>query len=350
MSGLAKAVLDGLSRLAAGLLRLLPPSIRESLFLRLLRVFCRLATQAGPFVVSVVARPKSADAIARAPMDGDPEEHRFGILVQGPLLSIDDYSFETVRLYRKLFPRATVLLSTWRNEEAAARAIAQATGCRLVLNEMPAFRGNGNVNLQLTTTRAGLRALREAGVEFALKTRTDQRLHSPYALLFLRSLLKAEPLGPTASGSGLGGRIMMLSPYSRLYFPQAVSDFLTFGHLEDVLKFWSMPLLEPQNAEADRQVSIETRLVRHFLSSLGWRWEDSDESHWASLRDIFCLVDHGQLDWFWYKYDYWLENRMEPRARPGYSVNSLEDCFSFPLWHALRHLELTPASLGLRRP
>lgn len=324
--------------------------MNPSLSLRLLRIFCRLATKATPFVVSYVARPKSADSIARASMEGDPEEHRFGILMQGPLLHDDRFTLETARLYRKLFPRAALLLSTWKSEEAAAREIERETGCRLILNEPPAFRGNGNINLQLTATQAGLRALQEAGVAYALKTRTDQRLYSPYALLFLRSLLRAEPLGPSAAGSGLKGRLIMLSPYTRLHIPQAISDFLTFGHLEDVVKYWSLPLHRVENAEADSKDTVETHIVRHFLNSLAWKWEDSYASHWDSLRELFCLVDHGQLDWFWYKYDYWNENRSEPRAWPGYSVNSLEDSFCFPLWHALRHLELRPSSVGFKRP
>jgi hypothetical protein len=83
-------------------------------------------------------------------------------------------------------PGAAVLcyFSTWQDEGASPVALAYAAAnFTLVLSQPPAHPGWHNVNLQLTSSHAGLRAAAAAGATHALKMRGDVHVTSAAALL-----------------------------------------------------------------------------------------------------------------------------------------------------------------------
>lgn len=281
-------------------------------------------------------RPKETGLLLSEPKAGeDSEQGRCGIIIQGPLQLQDDFTRQTALLYKRFFPRATLVLSTWKDQEALTRSLAEEVGCAYVVSDPPAYRGPQNVNSQARSTRAGLAYLREKGCEYALKTRSDQRVSSPLALHYLRSLLRAHPAGKFATAAKQKGRLVALSCYTRLNMPYHVCDFLSFGHLEDVARLWSLPDVKPEEVGPSYKTTAEIDVTRHFLNKLGWPLAGTPDDYRNVLREFFCLINHSHLDLFWCKYESWSENRCEPHVFAGSETPSSGECYTHEQWHTL---------------
>lgn len=230
------------------------------------------------------------------------------IVIQGPLVSKDNFTLETVCLYRKHFPEAQLIVSTWLNESSTLLRKIRDSGAVVVLNEPPTISGPANINRQLVSSFAGIQKAHELGNQYVLKTRTDQRIYAPNALQFLLNISKSFPLRQATVQMG---RLVGCSLGTLKYRLYGVSDMLLFGKVEDMLLFWGAPL---DNRDADSQPSddsvrsfcrwcaCEVYLVTHFLQLIGcsvkWTLEDS----FRVFAEHFCIVDRECIDLFWPKY------------------------------------------------
>ena len=59
-------------------------------------------------------RPVYADK--NLSVSDQPLKRKTCIVMQGPLLDFKDFTFETIKLYNKIFPSVDVILSTWNTE------------------------------------------------------------------------------------------------------------------------------------------------------------------------------------------------------------------------------------------
>lgn len=111
-------------------------------------------------------------------------------------------------------------------------------------SERPADPGSGNLNLQLTSTRAGTETARDLGAEYVLKARSDQRLYAPQSLPFLHSLL------------------------------------------DDVA---ALPHGSPRQALERR--ALEFHLGLSYLERIGWPVQGTIADWWRLLAERFVVVD-----------------------------------------------------------
>jgi hypothetical protein len=156
----------------------------------------------------------------------------------------------------------------------------------------------GNLSRQIQTTLQGIEAAQASEAKYVLKVRTDQRLYSNLAIDYLQSVLT---IFPAESHVGqVKGRIIFPSSNSFIDRVLGATDFMQFGHLEDVLKFWTSSLRHslPSNLE------WETIITASYLLEIGWERETllTKESWTLSMREVFGFVDGSSLDFFWHKY------------------------------------------------
>jgi hypothetical protein len=258
-------------------------------------------------------RPIQAEAIATM-SDATPPSHT-AIVLQGSLGDFGDFTLNTIRLYQKHFPDVPVILSTWTDEKPSLIEVARREGATVILNDPPQIRGLSNINCQLVSSLNGIRQAQEIGAKYVLKTRTDQRIYAPNAIQFMESLLRLFPLrGERLQKERLIGCSLNTYKY-RLY---GVSDMLLFGHIDDMLLFWSTQhdTRGPEswlNHETIRDFcyfrTCEVYLVTHFLERIGvpvkWTLADS----FRAYAENFCIVDRESLDLFWPKYERAIEFR-----------------------------------------
>jgi hypothetical protein len=255
------------------------------------------------------------------------------VVMQGPLVAQDGFTAGTVELYRRQLRRAKVIVSTWQGSDAALVARLTAAGAEVVLSSPPDVSGVSNVNYQILSTRAGVERAAACGAEYVLKVRADQRAYAAGLDEALLGLLEAFP----CQGKGSPRRrILVPSTDTRLFIPYHLADQLQFGHVEDVLAYWSAPL-DDQPRQTDWSLSVgelaatravaEVYLTAHYLERQGVPAPCRLESWWDALARYFCVVDNSLLDWYWPKHD----QRSEYRYRT-YAEARNSDVLTFADW------------------
>ena len=161
------------------------------------------------------------------------------IVIQGPIEYTNNYTVETFKLYRSIYPNAPIILSTWKEGATNSfRRVCKENAVVLLENEPPKIRAYGNMNMQLKSSLEGVRYVKEnTSAKFVLKTRTDQRINYFSFLVYFKNLLKTFP----PKGDKLHERIIFLGSQVTKAHPFYPHDFLVFGHVEDIFKLFDIP-------------------------------------------------------------------------------------------------------------
>ena len=234
------------------------------------------------------------------------------VVIQGPIIDEFDFTLESVKLYRNIFPVSPIILSTWSTESEEKLKKFGELGVHLVVSAVPERTGIGSHNLQMASSNAGLSYASKLGVDFAFKTRSDQRFHNPYAIGFLKACLRQFPMSPTTLHSQ-SQRIITTSLSSFAFRLYGLSDMLHFGKVEDLLLYWNdsrdirkqvdvMSPLPLTARDVAQQKLGEVHFMVNFLESTNWvpNWTLSD--YWLACHTRFIVVDAAALDVYWPKY------------------------------------------------
>ncbi len=235
---------------------------------------------------------------------------KVGIVLQGPINTAYNFTLETLKMYKNIFlsgnDKVVLIVSTWEDEDPKQIACIKQLGVQVV--QSPVCDGGiGNVNKQVVTTQAGLRRAKELGCEYVIKTRTDQRFYTTNILEFLFNILKTFPLDKDISQ--LKSRLVALSFNTFKFRLYGVSDMFLFGHIDDVMNYWNVPLdvyrpdfcgrTDYENFKANFG---ETCICREFVRRIGGKVsKDLKDTYWAYYK-YFCFVDRETVNLFWPKH------------------------------------------------
>ena len=233
-----------------------------------------------------------------------PEHHRFsyhdvGMVIQGPVVTDGDFTENTIRIYRKLFPGAVIVLSTWKASEKLIHDLS-GIDVKVIINKDPVNPGISNINRQIKSTREGLASLNDCA-KYAVKLRSDQRLTDPNALNYLINVL-----GMYGQRSDGIGKIVAASRNTFKYRLYGISDMFQFGHLDDLIRFWdckydNRPSAEIQSAEVKTLLDFarwsvcEVYLVISYLKRVGVDIEWTLSQYRKILVDFFVVFDSASL-------------------------------------------------------
>ena len=189
--------------------------------------------------LSMVLRLRKSDDINAKPDIVDFKED-VAIVMQGPIITKDSFTYETLKIYRKRFPRIRLILSTWDDYSKDELNQFKAINVDIVENTKPDYSGIANINFQIKSTKNGIFKAKELGSKYCLKTRTDQRIYRHDFVLFFFSLLDSFKI----ENKYLRRRLIAVSLNTYKYRLYGVSDMLMYGHIEDMLKYWNVSLIE----------------------------------------------------------------------------------------------------------
>lgn len=176
--------------------------------------------------------PIKADAFYRAELNLQIES--FAIVMQGPIRVEDDFTMETVKYYRTLYPKAGIIVSTWNDENPEVLKKIKAAGADVLLCEKPSSGGHLNINYQLKNSREGILDAQKKGFQYIAKTRTDQRISRPFIFEYMINLLKQYPSGEPQKQKQ---RLVTLSMnYGNMFYPYFMSDFFYFGTADEMVR------------------------------------------------------------------------------------------------------------------
>ena len=241
------------------------------------------------------------------------------IILQGPIKKEDDFTLETTKLYKKTMPGALIIISTWPSKDQAYIKKFSKIGVHVIENDYPPSPYDKfTINLQITSTLAGILFAKGKKAKYILKTRTDQRLYGTSIIEFCHNALQ---LFPVAKGFKQKQRIIAPSFYTFKYRMYSVTDMVLFGKIEDMMKYFSPPFDDRPIINKIGSFKIasvrelcklrlgEIYLSTEFLKKVGRKLRWTLKDSWSAYADHFCIVDQGVFDIYWAKYDCFNEFR-----------------------------------------
>lgn len=231
-----------------------------------------------------------------------------GVVIQGPILKENDFTLETCKIYKKIFNNnEKLILSTWNNEDLQYLKQFEELGVDVILSEPPLFAGRANLNYQIVSTLNGIKKAKDLGCKYVIKTRTDQRF---YKTNISRDLLNLITLFPLAQHYDLNSRLIALSFNSFKYRYYGISDMFIFGHIDDVMNYWNIPLDETPYKTYEniprkilfKKYCSETYIASNFLHNIDIKPNFTLTQTWNLYKDLFIFIDRGFLDLYWPKY------------------------------------------------
>lgn len=283
--------------------------VKEDHLRLVLRMTCK-ALENEDCQICFHIKPKKM--VASRSIDYAEQFQKFAIVLQGPIDTKDDFTLNTVCFYKSMYPSAAIIVSTWDDEnEEVLRKLAE-NGAVIVKSRKPDYSGVRNINFQIVNSLAGLLKARELGYEYAVKTRTDQRLCREYVFCFILSMLKSFP---PAENSVQKKRVaVMATHYGNMFTPYFVSDFLYMGCTEDIIDIFSLPLDDREEFDIDASSprrlcskmmhAPEIYILKHYLTDkLGRTCEDTVKAYWQAVKDCLICLGMKDVDLLWPKYD-----------------------------------------------
>ena len=230
-----------------------------------------------------------------------------GIIIQGDWVQDASYTLNTVKIYKKIFPKSKIIISIWKLNFESKEALMKL-GVHLILNKDIPNPGIKNINRQITTTLAGVELAKKLGCQYCMKTRTDQRVCSSSAISSLKNNLiffKEEEQK----------KIIAASRNTFKYRLYGISDMFQFGRTGDILLFWSCPL-DPRDPVKQQPARIESLfdfanwcicevyLVTNYLKKLNVNIAWTLKHYREVLASYFIIIDSAALGIHWFKYSY----------------------------------------------
>lgn len=254
------------------------------------------------------------------------------IVIQGPIVDYKSFTYETIKLYKKIYPFATIILSTWSDTSDEQIQLFNDLDIKINLNNKPDYSGISNVNYQIASTSSGIEIAKSCGAQFVLKTRTDIRLNAPDFFLYCLNLLSSFPLS-TSAQLKLNCRLLSISEGNK-YALCMTPDKNMFGHIDDMLIYWRIPF-DYRNLERDFNNQLEmaefgiaeSYFFNNFIKNHKINFEYTLSSYWSIIRDYFMVADASDADLYWCKY-----NRAREFKNRHYFGTSSFDSFSFKDW------------------
>lgn len=210
---------------------------------------------------------------------------KVGIVIQGPI--IPRTTLEICMFYKKIYPQVQIVLSTWEGEDSDPFKVLKDEHFAVIQSIKPDAPGPSNINMQITSSIAGINQLGDLGCTHILKTRTDTLLgNSSFLnyLIWMHSKGKQHALVFSSFNSFL----------FRLFSP---SDQVMFGEATDIARFWTIDLI-PDDHEIDFP---EKYLFKKYLESYGYKTQEELNNYLTALRDYTVIADHEQLGQIWNK-------------------------------------------------
>lgn len=262
------------------------------------------------------------------------------IVMQGPIISEDDFTYCSLKYYREMYSDMTIILSTWDDSDPVQLEKIKKLNVIVLTNKKPQVYGMGNINFQVISSLEGIKCAERLGKKYVLKTRSDQRLYKPLFMNYLMALLNKFPIDEEDYIERVHSRMIVLQSnvFYGMLIPYFVSDFLYFGHIEDIKALFSIPLDESPNRTKDERRAYLNELIseggtikeyyyksapeimlmkNYALQHISSEFDDNVKDYWKLLEKYLISLSWEDVDLFWPKYDRYNEMTLHKRLDAG---------------------------------
>lgn len=284
------------------------------------------------------------------------EQKDVAIIMQGPVLYDENFTINTLRYYRKMYPEILIIVSTWKGTQESFIKECEKINVKVICSDDVEVTGIGNINRQLLTTNVGLDYCKNKNIKYVMKTRTDQRIYKPFFIEYLISLLKAFP-SSNEGGIEQKDRIITIqsSIGSSLFIPYFISDLFLFGNIDDIKKYFNCPFskinhksrkerndfgkkIEEENIYTYYSIMApEVILAKNYVkTNINKKFEESLYASWNFIKHSLISISFDDLNLFWLKYNYLEESANFHLFEDNDSENKLKQYnWTFNNWISL---------------
>lgn len=250
---------------------------------------------------------------------------KVAIVIQGPIVHKNNFTLETIKLYRRMYKNVLIILSTWDDLDEKQVSEFSEYADKVILNVKPELSGAHNLNFQAVSTLNGIKMAKELDCSYVLKTRADNRFYSKTTIPYLLTLLNSYP----PNTKNINRRIIEIGSTVCAYRVWSMCDLFQFGHINDLINMWSFEL-DSRNYTAKEFFSkqrtlrevVESNVAeifvhRNFAMKIGMNFSISSQDYYNFIRDCIIVIDKEAIDLIWYKYSPKEYNWV---GDPGYGV------------------------------
>jgi hypothetical protein len=295
--------------------------------------FCKtLETQ--EFDISYRIRPKNIQNIPFICYD---THQSLAIVMQGPLRLEDHFTLNTVKYYKRMYPSAYIIVSTWSDEDLEEINSIKDIGAFVITMDKPESGGQRNINYQLINTYAGIVKANELQVDYICKTRTDQRINKPHILETMINSVKQFPVDHDAM---VNSRLVCVSlNYGNLFYPYFMTDFFYLGE-RDVINIlfdgtldsrnkFEMPAHSSRREYATQLYAPEVYILKKYLDNINHECQFTVKDYWEAVKKYLICYDMKMVDLVWPKYS---NKYLEHRFYGDYFVEDTPDKMKTMNW------------------
>lgn len=293
--------------------------INKKLPTELMRAVCQNYEEFTPHYTTMMCRPVFANQlVVKNEMSHDIQE-KFAIVIQGAPTYNGNFTEHVIDSYRKMFPKAKIILSTWDTVSDDYICKVKQLGAYVVINETPKISGIGNMNYQVLSTLGGINKAEELGCEFVVKTRTDQRIYKSNLCEFMYSLMSQFPSHNLQQNKRI---IVLQGSTGCMFLPYYLADFYYCGTVTDMKKLFSVEqnslnffnreesvIYEKKVAdelptiyEQLKVVAPQCIIMGAYATKLGEYSLDTVEAYWRFVYDCIIGISVDQIGLYWRKY------------------------------------------------
>ena len=277
------------------------------------------------------------------------------IVIQGPVGSEKELNYlqKSLRDIHEISPEINIVICSYLEFKLFTDLLDKNLYRDLILLSSTDYKNN--FERQVASTAAGLTKAKEYKSEYSIKLRVDQRLRNPASIYLFDLLLGLFRDAKTHDNF----RIIFSSYNSWLYRIFGLSDMLTVGSTDELIKFWNfnnqiedydLNLKIYPNWLKDRILFYESFLCMRYLNYYNFNFtEDKYVDYARSLRDFFLVVDSSSIGHEWLKRNrIWSGNSI---VKAGFDLppDSLLEV-SFSNWLLIKNnlLSINPNELASR--
>ncbi|MGL4998534.1 MAG: WavE lipopolysaccharide synthesis family protein [Cetobacterium sp.] len=263
--------------------------------------------------LSIHFRPKEIENIIDDKIKIFEKLGKIGIVIQGPIIFQDNFTLETIKLYKKTFENSEIILSTWKGytKEKLQKFIDEEI--IILENKKPKSGGFINLNYQIISAKNGVIEAEKQNCNYILKTRTDMRIYETGVFEFLVSLLKNYPVRDIKNMQKT--RIIGIDINTHKY-GIGISDVFQFGTTEELIKMWNIDLypreitmkqyldFEKTSSAVDRYnlEFAECYLLKKYCILNNMQIQPNLKSYYNVLKNNFIIIDSSMINMYWNKY------------------------------------------------
>lgn len=268
--------------------------------------------------INLVCKPKRESQYSVLRMENKIHKNKIAIVLQGPLDIRDNFTLDTIKIYKKLFPNEEIIISTWQDAKKEDLELFHKTGCHIVLSNYPKTSGRGNVNYQIKSSLEGIKKAKELGCKYVIKSRTDQRISKANVVGYLYSLLKTFKPGNSIQNSRI---VILQGSTGCMFLPYYIADFFYFGHVDEMLRLFSCKLENThfnnreENNKADLEIyskfkigkalhlcAPQNYIMENYAREIGRIPNDTVKEYWDFIEQCTVPISVSQLGLIWRKY------------------------------------------------